>query len=53
MDQWLESFQFVIPMSWDIFAISIGIGLAVAILTVSYHSLRAANKNPADTLKYE
>jgi putative ABC transport system permease protein len=53
MDQWLESFQYVIPMSWDIFAISLIIGLAVAISTVSYHSIRAANSNPADTLKYE
>ena len=53
MNRWLDSFTFAIPISWDIFALSILIGLAVALGTVSYHAIRAANKNPADTLKYE
>jgi putative ABC transport system permease protein len=40
-------------MSWDLFAISILAGLGVALLTVSYHAIKAAMVNPAETLKYE
>ncbi len=53
MDQWLESFTYSIDIGWDIFLLSIITGLAVALLTVSYHSIRASRLNPVDTLKYE
>lgn len=53
MDKWLSDFQFRITMGWEIFAISVLAGLAVALLTVSYHALKAARTNPAETLKYE
>ena len=53
MDKWLKSFEFRIPMGWELFAGSMIAGLAVALLTVSYHAVRAALVNPAETLKYE
>jgi putative ABC transport system permease protein len=53
MDQWLSSFTYAIEIEWDIFVLSILTGLFVALLTVSYHSLRATRLNPVDTLKYE
>lgn len=53
MDKWLKGFEFHIPMGWELFAISAVAGLAVALLTVSYHAVRAALINPAETLKYE
>ena len=53
MNQWLESFKFAIGMGWEIFAFSILAGLAIALLTVSYHAIKAALINPADTLKHE
>jgi putative ABC transport system permease protein len=53
MEKWLASFQFKIGMTWELFAVSMIIGLAVAILTVSYHAIKAALINPAETLKYE
>jgi putative ABC transport system permease protein len=53
MNKWLADFKFKIEMSWDLFAISILAGLGVALLTVSYHAIKAAMVNPAETLKYE
>jgi len=53
MKRWLDEFQFAIEISWEIFAISMLSGLLIALLTVSYHALRAANINPSETLKYE
>jgi putative ABC transport system permease protein len=53
MRQWLSDFQFAIEMRWELFAISMLSGLLVALATVSYHALKAAAINPAETLKYE
>ncbi len=50
---WLESFKFRISVGWEIFAISLTGGMLMALLTVSYHALKAAMLNPAETLKYE
>ncbi|MCA6073979.1 ABC transporter permease [Fulvivirga sedimenti] len=53
MNQWLSEFEFAVEISWQIFAISMLAGLSIALLTVSYHAIRAANINPSETLKYE
>lgn len=53
MNQWLESFKFAITIGWQIFAFSILAGLIIALATVSYHAIKAALINPADTLKHE
>ncbi|HEY0744428.1 MAG TPA: ABC transporter permease [Chryseosolibacter sp.] len=50
---WLKSFKFKIELGWEVFAISMGAGLVVALATVSYHGIKAALINPAETLKYE
>jgi len=50
---WLENFAYKIPVTIWVFLISTLIGLAIALVTVSYQSLIAANKNPVDTLRYE
>lgn len=53
MDKWLADFQFRITVGWGIFAVSILSGLVIAVLTVSYHGIKASLVNPAETLKYE
>jgi putative ABC transport system permease protein len=53
MNKWLASFTFKIAMGWELFAVSMLIGLSIAIFTVSYHAIKAALINPAETLKYE
>jgi putative ABC transport system permease protein len=53
MNKWLADFQFRISMTWELFAASMLAGLVVALVTVTYHSLKASSQNPAETLKYE
>lgn len=53
MKQWLKDFQYKITVGWELFAVSMMVGLTVALLTVSYHAIKTAMVNPADTLKYE
>lgn len=49
----LADFQFKITVGWELFAVSVLAGLALALVTVSYHAIKAALSNPAETLKYE
>jgi len=53
MKQWLEDFEYGVGLNWEIFVVSMVVGLLIALLTVSYHALRTASLNPADTLKHE
>ncbi len=53
MEKWLSDFTFKIEMSWTLFGLAIAGGLLIALATVSYHAIRAATINPAETLKYE
>jgi putative ABC transport system permease protein len=53
MRQWLDSFQFHVDMTWYLFAAGMLLGLLVALIAVSYHAVKAARINPADSLKYE
>jgi putative ABC transport system permease protein len=53
MNAWLASFQFRIEINWGLFAAGMLLTLLVALLTVSYHAIKAALINPAETLKYE
>jgi len=53
MNKWLENFAYRINISWDIFIFSGVLTAVIALFTVSFHSLRAANSNPVNALKYE
>jgi len=53
MHRTLQDYAYRIQIGAGVFFISALIALAVAMLTVSYHSIRAALANPAETLKYE
>ena len=53
MKAWLQNFYFRINLSPFEFIISLLITLAIALLTISYRALRAANINPADALRHE
>lgn len=53
MRQWLGNFEFAISINWQLFALSLAVGLLIAILTVSYHAIKSAFINPAETLKTE
>jgi putative ABC transport system permease protein len=53
MHQWLQNFAYKTPLSWWVFAIAGFIALAIAIITVSWQSWRAATRNPVEALRYE
>ncbi|MEM6525173.1 MAG: ABC transporter permease [Bacteroidota bacterium] len=53
MKEWLSDFQYGISLGWPLFAISMFAALFFALVTVSYHSVKAGLLNPAETLKYE
>jgi len=53
MHNWLESFAYKTSLSWWIFALAGVLALAIALLTVSWQSWRAAARNPVEALRYE
>ncbi len=53
MNSWLQNFAYRTEISWLTFALSGGLTLAVALLTVSSQAIRAALANPAKALRYE
>lgn len=53
MYTWLQDFQYQTPLSWWLFASTIGLAMAVAFLTVGLRTLSAARANPVDSLKSE
>ena len=53
MNKWLGNFEYKITIGWEIFAFAGVICLLIALLTVSYHSLRAAFANPVESLRNE
>ncbi|MDN5205259.1 ABC transporter permease [Fulvivirgaceae bacterium BMA10] len=53
IDKWLEGFVYRVSIGAGIFIISGLLALIIALLTVSYQSIKASRVNPASTLKYE
>lgn len=53
MNRWLQDFAYRTRMELSVFVFSTLAALAIALLTVSYQSIRAALANPADSLRYE
>lgn len=53
MNKWLEDFSYRIEIPWWIFALSAVIAIGIAILTVSYQSIKAAIVNPVKSLRSE
>jgi putative ABC transport system permease protein len=51
--KWLENFYYRINLSIFTFIAGFSIALGIAVLTISYRILKAANINPAQSLKYE
>ncbi|HEX6891110.1 MAG TPA: ABC transporter permease [Chryseolinea sp.] len=51
MQEWLKEFAYRIDITWQFFVIAGLISLSIALLTISYQSVRAAFTNPVDSLK--
>ena len=53
MSDWLQDFVYRISLSLWTFVLAAITALIIAIGTISYHSIKAANTNPIDSIKYE
>lgn len=53
MNKWLQNFAYRIRIELWVFFVSALIALVIALVTVSYQSVKAALGNPVDSLRYE
>jgi len=53
MKKWLQNFAYHIDIGWWIFLCAGVLALIIALLTVSYQSIRAATENPVKALRCE
>jgi putative ABC transport system permease protein len=53
MHNWLQGFAYRINIQWWMFAGAGLLAVIVAVITVSYHAIRAAIANPVDSLRSE
>jgi putative ABC transport system permease protein len=53
MKQWLNAFEYRIPLNAGVFMLAGTIVMLLALVTVSYQSVKAARLNPIDSIKSE
>jgi putative ABC transport system permease protein len=53
MFKWLQDFAYRTPLSWWVFALSGGVMLLIALLTLSVQTVKAAVANPVKSLRTE
>ncbi|MFT4758228.1 MAG: putative ABC transport system permease protein [Paraglaciecola sp.] len=53
MNSWLEDFAYRVDIEWWVFAAAAFVAVAIAFLSVSYQSVRAAMMNPVESLRSE
>jgi putative ABC transport system permease protein len=53
MEKWLADFAYRTPLTWPVFVITGSIVLALAFLTMSFQTIKAALGNPVNSLRSE
>jgi putative ABC transport system permease protein len=53
MKNWLKDFAYRTEINWWVFILAGLAALFIAIITISWHTWRAVNKNPVEVLRYE
>jgi putative ABC transport system permease protein len=53
MKKWLQNFAYRININILVFIIAGAAALTIALLTISYHAIKASLANPVDSLRYE
>jgi putative ABC transport system permease protein len=53
MNKWLQNFAHWIDLGIWIFAQAAFLALFIALLTISFQTVKAATANPVDSLRYE
>ncbi|HEV8272328.1 MAG TPA: ABC transporter permease [Chitinophagaceae bacterium] len=53
MDKWLQDFVYRISITWWVFAVATVAALLIAVVTISFQSIKAAIANPVKSLRTE
>jgi putative ABC transport system permease protein len=53
MSKWLEGFAYKVSIGWLVFALAGLVALAIALITVSFESIKSAMGNPIESLRSE
>jgi putative ABC transport system permease protein len=53
MQEWLKDFAYRVEITWDVFLLAGVMAVSIAVLTISYQSIRAALAKPVDKLRSE
>ena len=53
MNKWLQDFEYRIEISWWMFAVAGSLSIGIALLTVSFQSIKAALMDPVNSLRSE
>ena len=53
MNRWLQDFAYRIEVEWWVFALAGTLAVGIALLTVSFQSIKAALMNPVNSLRSE
>ncbi len=53
MNKWLEDFAYKTEVNWFVFAISTLFMMGIALITLSFQTIRAASANPVESLRTE
>lgn len=52
-NEWLNNYAYRAPMGLWLFVLPVAIVLAIALLTIVYHTVQSARRNPVQSLRYE
>jgi putative ABC transport system permease protein len=53
MSKWLEGFAYRVSIGWFVFAMAGSVALGIALVTISFESIKSAMGNPIDSLRSE
>ena len=53
MGQWLQNFAYRIALGWWMFLLAAALAVGIALVTVSFQTVKASFKNPVDSLRFE
>ena len=53
MNKWLKDYTYRVTLSWSIFFIAGLLAIVIALITVSFQSIKAAISNPVKSLRIE
>jgi putative ABC transport system permease protein len=53
MKRWLQNFAYRIDIPWWTFVAGALLAILIAVIITSFQAIRAASRNPAESLRYE